>query len=118
MLALQRGDDRLARMHFEESLAIFDKLNDRAQVAHVRLCLGIVALRGSDFAAALDHMTCSLELSQTDCDKLRTQRSAFKQALVDAWLAEPLSHADTPLAAGRAMSLERAVELALATADV
>jgi tetratricopeptide (TPR) repeat protein len=154
MLAFQRGGTRLARRRFEESLAIFDELNDRAQVAYVRLCLGIVALQDGDLGGALDHIVLSLRLSeatrdehaiadvldalaclaaargdrdramrvygaaQTLRDKVGLRRSAFKQGMVDAWLGDPLNHSDGLLAAGRAMTLECALELALGVANV
>jgi hypothetical protein len=55
--------------------------------------------------------------AQAQRDKVGLRRSAFKQASVDAWLGDQLSHAGTLLATGRAMPLERAVELALAIGD-
>jgi predicted ATPase/transcriptional regulator with XRE-family HTH domain len=153
MLAFLRGDSGLPRIYFDDSLAIFDELNHRAQTAYVRLCLGIVELRECRFEVAREHMLFSVRASQAsrdqhalaEClealaclasargdidramrvygaalalrDKVGLRRSVFKQASVDAWLGQR-NYTDALVAEGRAMPLERALELALATGDV
>ena len=114
IVALRGSDFAAALDHMTCSLELSQTDCDQHGMVEVLDGLACLAAAHGDIERAIRVYGAAQALR----DKLRTQRSAFKQALVDAWLAEPLSHADTPLAAGRAMSLERAVELALATADV
>ena len=113
-MALRDGDFVGALDHMLTNLEVSQASRDEHAIADVLDALACLAAAHGDIERAIPVYGAA----QTLRDKVGLRRSVFKQASVDAWLGNQLNHAGSLLASGRAMPLERAVELALAIGDL
>jgi tetratricopeptide (TPR) repeat protein len=114
IVALHDHDFDGAFDHMLFSLELSQADRDEHAIADVLDALACLAAARGDVERAMRVYGAAQALH----DKVGMLRSAFKQASLDAWLGASVNNAGTLLAAGRAMPLERAVELALAIADL
>jgi len=114
IVALRDSDFGAALDHMIFSLELSQADRDEHAIADVLDALACLAAARGDVERAMRVYGAA----QAIRDKVGMRRSSFKQASVDAWLGDSVKQAGRLLAVGRAMPLELAVELALATADV